>query len=353
MIPLAISGCRVNLSRGEAASPTLFIVTATLPPRSAPPPSETPPPPEPKATAPPVKGITSTQVNVRAEPSTASEIVGIIPANTEVEIVGTDPGGNWWQILHPSGIDGKGWVTAQYVTTARKPEVPIVRGGGENPDDGSTAIIQQQINVRSGPGTGFDSIGTLNAQDVVTLTGRDADGTWLQIEFTSGPEGRGWISAAFARAIGAEKLPIVMDAGTVVGTGTPSAIPPRPTLTLVPAATDGDSAESPAANITLSPTGPRSFQYSSDVSSPEGDAEDWIRFTSHSKTILLESNCEGNGSITLEVLQNEAVVQNLGCAEIALLSAEPGAAYTIHISSSHAGGFQQYTLYILILTALP
>jgi len=46
----------------------------------------------------PVEGMTSTQINVRAEPSTSSNVLGIIPANTKVEITGKDPGENWWQI---------------------------------------------------------------------------------------------------------------------------------------------------------------------------------------------------------------------------------------------------------------
>ena len=109
-----------------------------------------------------------------------SNVLGIIPPDMRVEIIGKDPGENWWQILYPQGADpeGKGWVTAQYITTVTKPEVPTIGGGdGADPNNDNLAIIQQKINIRSGPGTGFNSIGTLNPQDAVNLTGKDTNGT--------------------------------------------------------------------------------------------------------------------------------------------------------------------------------
>jgi hypothetical protein len=74
--------------------------------------------------------------------------------------------------LYPQGVDGKGWVTAQYVTLATGIELPVIGGSGAKPGDGNVAMAQQQLNVRSGPGTGFNSLGTLNPQDVVNLMNR-------------------------------------------------------------------------------------------------------------------------------------------------------------------------------------
>jgi len=342
----------VNVREGSGITSTPFIITATLPPTQTPLPSETPLPPPPQPTTAPVEGMTSTQINVRAEPSTVSAALGIIPENTKVEIIGKDPGENWWQILYPQGVDGKGWVTAQYVTTAGKPEVPVIGGGGPNPNSGNVAIIQQKLNVRSGPGTGFNSIGTLNPQNVVNLTGKDANGAWLQIEFASGPEGKGWINAAFAQAKGVENLPIITETGVIVGTGTPTDIPLPPTPTLLPAPMDGDSAQSPAVDITLSATGPHSFQYSSDVSSPAGDTEDWIRFTPHTQTTRVEITCSGNGTLFLEVVQNNSVQQSLTCGESTTVDSTPGIVYILHVKSSQAEGLQ-YSRFTLRVISIP
>ena len=350
------AGGSVKVQEGSGATSTPFIVTVTLPPSLTPPPSETPLPSPPTLMAPsatPAEGTASTQINVRAQPSTAGEVLGIIAVNAKVQIVGKDPGGNWWQILYPAGLDGKGWVTAQYVTTTGKPEVPVIGGaGGTNPDNGNVAIIQQQLNVRSGPGTDFNSLGTLNPQDVVNLTGKDANGAWLQIEFAQGPDGKGWINAAFAQGKGVENLPIVTEAGMVVGTGTPTGIPPTPTSTLVPAPADGDSARNPAVNISLSATGTKSFQYSGDISSPEGDTEDWVQFVPYTQMVRLELDCSGSGQVTLEILQNSTVQHSLSCGESGAVAALPGEAYLIHISSSASDGLQ-YSGYSLRVTSIP
>jgi N-acetylmuramoyl-L-alanine amidase len=302
-----------------------------------------------------VEGIASTQLNVRTEPSTASEVLGILPANTVLQIIGKDPGENWWQILYPQGgqgADGKGWVTAQYVTTAGKPEVPVIGGAGPNPNTGNAAIVQQKINIRSGPGTGFNSLGTLNPQDVVRLTGKDANGTWLQIDFPAGPAGKGWVNAAFVQAQDVDKLPIVSDSGSTVGTGTPvdTALPPTPTV--APAPMDNDSAQAPAVNIAFSATGTRSIQYTSDVSTPTGDTNDWIQFTPFTQSMQVDLICLGNASILIEVLQNNQSLQNLTCGINQLLSTNTGIPYLVHIQATANPAFN-YTQYTLTITSLP
>src|SRR5262245_50101870 len=204
---LSSTSCGARADETAAATSTAEVDTPTPAPTNPSPPSDTPLPAPVQPTAVPVEGTTSTQVNVRAEPSTAASVLGIIPANTKVEITGKDPAGNWWQILYPQSQAGKGWVTSQYVTTTNGTTVPVL---GDNhstdPGSGNVAIVQQQINVRSGPGTGFNSVGIVNARDVLRLVGKDANGAWLQIEFPSGPEGKGWVNAAFVQSKGVKNL---------------------------------------------------------------------------------------------------------------------------------------------------
>jgi uncharacterized protein YraI len=245
-------------------------------------------------------------------------------------------------------------VTAQYVIVSGTPDVPVIGGGGtsQNQISGNVAILQQQLNIRSGPGTDFNSLGTLNPQDVVNLIGKDANGAWLQIEFTAGPEGKGWINAAFVQAQGVENLPIVTEAGQIVGTGTPTGIPPTPTATIIPAPADGDSAENPAANMVLSATGTKSFQYTGDVSSPEGDAEDWIQFTPYTQKVKLELACSGAKTIVLEVLQRNVALKSMSCGESTLLITLPGIETTLRLTSSAIDGLQ-YSGYTLRIISVP
>jgi uncharacterized protein YraI len=305
-----------------------------------------------------VNGLTLTQLNVRAEPSTAGAVLGILPANATVQIIGTDPGGSWWQILYPEagqGEAGKGWVTAQYVSTAGRPEVPVIGGAGANPQNGPAAVIQQQLNIRSGPGTSFNSLGTLNPQDVVTLTGKDPNGAWLQISFPAGPEGKGWINAAFVKADGVDGLPIIGDTGQILGTGTPADTPLPPTPTVVPAPNDNDSAQAPAAVVTFSPTGTQTLQFSGDVSAPTGDSEDWVQFTPDTDTVLIELTCPTNASVQADLLQKQNGQPVAGwtaqpCNQPREVSVNPGIVYQVRVRAL-SGGEVQYNLYRLTVTS--
>ncbi len=55
-------------------------------------------------------------------------------------------------------------------------------------------------NVRSGPGTVYDAIGSLSAGATAAIAGKNSDGTWWYIAFPSGPGGYGWISGSVVTA---------------------------------------------------------------------------------------------------------------------------------------------------------
>jgi len=349
---LWLAGCTVEVRAESTATVAPIIITATLPPTLIPRPSETPLPPPPQPTIAPVQGTTNTQLNVRAEPSTTSEVLGIIPAQASVQIVGKDPGENWWQIIYEAGVDGKGWVTAQYVETATRPDVPTIGGAGADPNAGNSAIIIQQLNIRSGPATNFNSLGVLNANDVVTLTGKNQNGTWLQIEFTDGPEGKGWVNSGFVKADNVDALPIISDLGEVVGTGTPMDTPPPPTPTLVPAALDFDSAETPIKTVLLEGVIAQTVLYNGDVSAPDGDTDDWIAVTTYGNTVFMSIQCQGSNNLQIDITETAT---QLICNDI--LKAVPVKENTellIHIRAvSPQAGILQYTNYTLTIKASP
>ena len=342
------AGCGIQSSGDGAGTPTMAITSSRIPPTITPRPSETPLPLRATPTAAPVEGISSTPINVRAEPSTASNILGIIPANTKLQIIGKDPGGNWYQIIFSPGAEQKGWVAAQYITTANQSQITII-GDGE----GNVGVIQQQINIRSGPGTGFNSLGTLNPQDVVNLTGRDASGAWLQIEFAEGPDGKGWINAAFTQAQGVESLPIVTEAGVIVGTGTPTNIPLTPTSTIVPAWEDNDSATHPIVSVNFAPAGRRTFIYSGDISAPQGDPEDWVAFTTYSASIFASLECGGSISLKVEMTRNSTPAgPSLACGDqMKIVPVTAGENYLVHLQAFPSSDVLQYTNYMLTITA--
>ncbi len=348
------TGCGVEIRKEATPSQTPLTVNATSPATLTLEPSETPLPPS-QPTIAPVEGVTSTQINVRAEPSTSSNVLGIIPGNTKVEITGKDPGGNWWQINYSEGVDGKGWITAQYVTTATKPDVPTIGGNQADPNSGNVAVIQQQLNVRSGPGTDFNSLGTLNAQDVVKLTGKDPNGAWLQIDFTAGPEGRGWVNAAFVRATGVENLPIVTEAGLVVGTGTPTVIPSTPTPTVMPAWADNDSPAAPIVSVIFEPAGTQTLIYNGEVSSPQGDAEDWVAFKPYGQFVFISLDCHGSASIKMDLAENSVPINTYSSCgdQMKKATVNIGANYLVHLQAVPSTSGLQYTNYTLTIKTRP
>jgi uncharacterized protein YraI len=355
------AACNAQILEETVSTETAWPVTSTQPVTRTPAPSETPlslATTQPNSTSVPVDGATSTQVNVRAEPSTTGNILGIIPADMRVEITGKDPTGNWWQINYPQGqgVDGKGWVAAQYVVAANPEQIPVIGGTGSTANDGPVAVVQQQINVRSGPGTGFNSLGTLNPQDVVPLTGKDPKGAWLEIDFPAGagPEGKGWVNAAFVQARGVDKLPIISETGTVVGTGTPTDIPPTPTVTIVPAREDNDSASDPSARVVFDPAGTQTFMYTGDLSSPQGDLEDWVAFRSYGSAVFVSLECTGNGTIRLEITDNTSPADvSVECGgPFTRIPIKPNANILVHLLATPANDLE-YTIYILTVKTRP
>jgi hypothetical protein len=183
------------------------------------------------------------------------------------------------------------------------------------------------------------------------MTGKDPDGAWLQIDFPSGPEGKGWINAAFVQTQGAENLPIVADSGRVVGTGTPTSIPPTPTATLVPAREDNDSVDQPLVSVTFDPAGTRTFVYSGDVSAPDGDPEDWVQFTAFDKRVRVEVSCTGIPP-KVALVQNGQVLEEIACETQQVISVVPDVPAQIHIRAQSESALR-YSSYSVKVSIIP
>ncbi|HDN79033.1 MAG TPA: hypothetical protein ENG33_01050, partial [Chloroflexi bacterium] len=54
-------------------------------------------------------------------------------------------------------------------------------------------VANTNVNIRSGPGTGYPVLAVLGMGQRAVITGRSADGGWWQIEHPPGSGGRGWV----------------------------------------------------------------------------------------------------------------------------------------------------------------
>lgn len=118
--------------------------------------------------------VTANQLNIRASASKESDSVGSYSYGARVEIL--EKSGDW-------GRTSKGWISLNYVyqdgtTGSNTAKGTITAGGG--------------LNIRSGPGKGYASVGTYAEGDSVTVLEQFTyDGvTW-------GCTNKGWISMAY------------------------------------------------------------------------------------------------------------------------------------------------------------
>ena len=306
LIAIFLTACSMEVSKVDNASaPTGGVVTATLYPTFTPRATATSLPATAIPTVEPVIGKVTAQINVREYPRASSASLGMLSINTEVEIIGKDAEGDWYKFNAdlPKGERVTGWGSAEFISTVSEPNVPVVSGGDTPTDEeGGNGQVTQKINVRSGPGVEFESLGMLNVGDSIFLIAKNLSGTWVQIEYETGEEGKGWVYATYVESEVIDDLPVAEGA---VEIATEIAATAAPIYT--PAPDDGDSMEEPAINITFSASASRSFSYSSDLSSPEGDAEDWVAFHPNSTEdrvdLLIDLECEGNGTIYVELWQ--------------------------------------------------
>ncbi|MFO3795903.1 MAG: SH3 domain-containing protein [Anaerolineales bacterium] len=292
------------------------------------------------------RGRVTTRLNVRKAPNSAAEILGILETQAEVEILAQDPSHTWFLIVYP-GPEGKGWISSAYVEGVEKEAIPPLRE--------PLGLVTQPLNIRSGPGTSFNSLGMLKAGDLVKALGKDEFGAWIQIEYADGPQGVGWVNAAFLRLENADRLPILSASGMVIGTGTPPAATPTATPTLIPALLDQDSAAAPLWEADFSAFPPHQIVLEDEVSSPQGDGEDWVQvIPPESFPLQAQLTCLPQGDVRIERWEDGKMKEQLSLrcnGENILLSSN--APFLLRIVDAGPGNVLHFTHYRLVLRLHP
>jgi uncharacterized protein YraI len=392
---LLLSACSANIEMPQTATlaptqPAQAFATATLPPTATPQLTYTPAPPTAAPTSAPVNGLTSTQVNVRARPDSTSESLGILQTASQVEVVGRDGESQWVAIRFPQSPNGLGWVTAQFIELSgtveqlavlvdSAPAQAVIEtqppASAATPEPTSaeqpsrTARTTSQINVRSGPASSFEALAMLNANTTVTLTGRNQNNTWAQIEYPEGSAERAWIAVAYIEYEGffLDILPAFDNQGQAIQPPTPAGVG-QPAATqssdgYQPALEDMDSVENPAVRLSFSPSGTRRIIYASDLSSPSGDRADWVEFTlvtpqsGQAVFIYFKLECSGNGAINTELRQNGLLVNEfpgLQCGQYSVpFKALSGVPYLLQLQADGSALDVRYVAYHLYISTTP
>jgi uncharacterized protein YraI len=165
-------------------------------------------------------------LNVRTGPSTAYTVLTVVAGGTRLPVLGSNSDGSWYQVKSPAGT---GWVSApfvlergsfKHVPVAETPALPDPVGSDgyiqEHRPEGSTQALRSplrlvvntgNLNVRSGPGKEFTSIGVVPGGTVLEVTGFAANSPWFRV---TGSFGIGWVDSTFTLLRGnGSSLPVV------------------------------------------------------------------------------------------------------------------------------------------------
>lgn len=111
--------------------------------------------------------------------------------------------------------------------TAEGAEEPLVESAIDAPAEPYVVVAAEIINVRSGPGTNYDIVGSVSSGEQLPITGRNEQGDWWQV-CCFGDEQPGWLFGALLDVQQGERVAVAVE------------IPPTPT----PAPTEAPAQES-------------------------------------------------------------------------------------------------------------
>jgi len=228
-------------------------------------------------------------------------------------------------------------ITATLPPTQTPPPSPTLESATATPIAANTeGQTSTQLNVRISPSADSEQVGILGPSTSVQIVGKDPTSGWWMIVYPESPTGTGWIAAQYVQVPDPFGVPVIdtqsQTAGNAPATGSAPESGASPTVEagsavatsapiLATAFPDGDSAQSPAVSMILVSTAMRSFNYSSDISSPEGDPEDWVQFSLDGQNgqqlmVAVVLGCSGSGMLNVELIQNSVILQgwdNLPC----------------------------------------
>ncbi|MCS6834867.1 MAG: SH3 domain-containing protein [Anaerolineae bacterium] len=160
-------------------------------------------------------------VNVRTVPAIGATVIDSAPSGFVFEFVTARSADSQWLRVIYGGEEG--WVNLAPLTvlSGDVSSLPVADprtipyGGNEAPRAGSTnavgpvvAAATDGLRVRTGPSTAYPQIANINFNQIMTLTGRTASGTWYQVSF----EGTlGWVAARFVRIVSGDVMALPID----------------------------------------------------------------------------------------------------------------------------------------------
>ena len=154
--------------------------------------------------------VTAFYLNVRTGPGVAYPSLARLSKDQAVNLIGRNADGSWVQLSLPDNKSG--WVNAGWLRlNVAASSLPVTDGstsGTQVPPPGPNAIVTAYyLNVRYGPSATYGAFARLSRDQYVGLVGRNASGTWVQIQIPAGASG--WVDANYLiPSVGIGTLPV-------------------------------------------------------------------------------------------------------------------------------------------------
>jgi len=135
--------------------------------------------------------VTASAANVRSGPGGEYNVIAVLYQGQTVTLLGRNSNSSWLKIRMGNGVEG--WIGATTVqTNVPITNLPIV----EAPPPPNSAVVNvSALNVRHGPGTGFGVFAVLRWGQTVSMIGRSAYSTWVQVRLPNGAVG--WVNSNY------------------------------------------------------------------------------------------------------------------------------------------------------------
>ena len=139
----------------------------------------------------PAATVKVSAANVRSGPGGQYDVIAILYQGQTVALIGRNNSASWLKVRLGNGQEG--WMlTSAVQANVPVQNLPVV----ETSAPSNAAVVNVSwLNVRYGPGTSFGVFTVLHRGQVVSMIGRAANSTWVQVRLPSGSTG--WVNSNY------------------------------------------------------------------------------------------------------------------------------------------------------------
>ncbi|MFN2196246.1 MAG: META domain-containing protein, partial [Anaerolineales bacterium] len=159
---------------------------------------------------------------LRSGPTLEFPVFGVAPTGSRAEVVGESQDGEWWALRLPSNLasDNTGWVPKIFTVASNipanlqvipTPNLPRNINPAAPASGAPSLITREPLNVRSGPGNDYPSLGMVPLGTVMGVVGvsPDREHFVVNVPIDINATGTGWVAARFVRAENVSNVPVV------------------------------------------------------------------------------------------------------------------------------------------------